>query len=113
MPKSVSVAVIPDFGLTSNDPPCEYNDYVQNLQDCLEYAYVQANKSSRHAKEQQKKHCNCRVKNHTFEPGDRVLVKVCSVEGRQKLGDRWESKPYVVVKKQPGVPVYVVWSEEG
>lgn len=69
--------------------------------------------SSRHAKEQQKKHYDRKAKNHTFEPGDRVLIKVCQVEGRQKLEDRWELQPYVVLKKQPGVPVYMVRSENG
>ncbi|MEQ2257643.1 hypothetical protein ILYODFUR_036804 [Ilyodon furcidens] len=33
------------------------------------------------------------------------------VEGRQKLGDKWEPQPYIVVKKQPDIPVYVVWPE--
>lgn len=28
-------------------------------------------------------------------------------------GDKWESRPYVVVKKQPSVPVYVVRVENG
>lgn len=42
-----------------------------------------------------------------------MLVKVCHVEGKQKLGDRWESQPYIVVKKQPGLPVYVVQPEGG
>ena len=44
------------LGLAADDPPCEYKSYVQRLQDCLKYAYDQANQSSRHAKEQQKKH---------------------------------------------------------
>ena len=35
------------------------------------------------------------------------------MEGRQKLGDRWEARPYVVVKKRPGSPVYVVRLENG
>lgn len=101
------------FGLTSGDGPCEYSDYVQDLQDCLKYACAQADESSREAKEQQKKHYDRKVRRHAFVPGDRVLVKVCAVEGRQKLGDRWESKPYVVLKKQPGVPVYLIRSEYG
>ena len=53
------------------------------------------------------------MKSHAFESGDRVLIKICHVEGRQKLGDRWEAQPYVVLKKQPGVPVYVVCLEDG
>ncbi|CAL9684102.1 unnamed protein product [Knipowitschia caucasica] len=102
------------FGLTYGSNPCEYSDYVQDLKDCLKHAYAQANISSRQAKLQQKKHYDSRVKKSlTFAPGDRVLVKVCAIEGRQKLGDRWESKPYLVLKKQPGVPVYVIQSEDG
>ena len=101
------------FGLTPSEPPCEYNNYVQRLRDCLKYTYDQANKSSVQAKEQQKKHYDRSAKSRTFVPGDRVLIKVCQVEGRQKLGDRWESQPYVVVKKQPGIPVYVVRAENG
>lgn len=101
------------FGRTSSGGSSEYSDYVQDLQDCLKFAYAQANESSRQAKQQQKKHYDRQVKSHTFEPGDRVLFKVCAVEGRQKLGDRWKSKPYVVLKEQPGVPVYVIWSEDG
>lgn len=42
-----------------------------------------------------------------------VLVKVCRVEGQQKLGDKWESRSYIVAKKQPSTPVYVVRSENG
>ena len=38
---------------------------------------------------------------------------MCHVEGRQKLRDKWESRPYIVVKKQPSTPVYVVRSEDG
>ena len=40
-------------------------------------------------------------------------MKVCQVEGRQKLGDKWGSRPYIVVKKQPNTPVYVVRLENG
>ena len=35
------------------------------------------------------------------------------MEGKQKLGDRWYARPYVVVKKQPSLPVYVVRLEDG
>lgn len=42
-----------------------------------------------------------------------MLVKICHVEGRQKLGDRWEQHPYIIQKKQMGVPLYVVRPEGG
>lgn len=42
-----------------------------------------------------------------------LVTECCYVEGKQKLAERWELCPYVVVKKQPGTPVYVVHSEAG
>lgn len=104
------------FGLhTTNEETCEceYSDYVQTLHDCLSQAYAQANQTSHQAKGQQKKYYDQRAKSEGFKQGDRVLVKVCHVEGRQKLGDKWEPRPYIVVKKQPGIPVYVVRLENG
>ena len=68
---------------------------------------------SRHAKEKQKKHYDHKSKACVFKPGDRVLMKVCHVEGKQKLWDRWEPHPCLVMKKQPGIPVYVLrWRRE-
>ncbi len=101
------------FGLSSAKEPCEYSEYVQTLRECLTYAYGEANKMSRHAKDLQKKHYDKKVKSSVLETGDRVMVKLCYVEGKHKLADRWEPRPYIVVKKQPGIPVYVVRSEDG
>uniref|UniRef100_A0A3B3S2Q0 Gypsy retrotransposon integrase-like protein 1 n=1 Tax=Paramormyrops kingsleyae TaxID=1676925 RepID=A0A3B3S2Q0_9TELE len=101
------------FGLPTANKSGGYSDYVQTLHDCLSQAYTQASQTSRQAKEQQKKYYDRKAVSHIFHPGDRVLVKVCHVEGRQKLGDRWESRPYIVVKKQPHLPVYVVQPENG
>ncbi|XDV30355.1 hypothetical protein PO909_033290 [Leuciscus waleckii] len=92
---------------------CEYSEYVQTLHVCLTYAYDEADRMLRHAKDLQKKHYDKKAKIHMFQPGDRVMVKVCYVEGKQKLADRWEPRPYVVVKKQPGIPLYVVRPEDG
>ena len=97
------------FGLPTNNEPSEYSDYVQTLHDCLSKAYAQANQMSLHAKEQQKKYYDLKAVSQVFSPGDRVLVlgipiskrQVCRVEGRQKLRDKWESRPYIVVKKHP------------
>ncbi|RXN34848.1 Pro-Pol poly [Labeo rohita] len=72
-----------------------------------------ANQTSWLAKGQQKKYYDKKAKSEDICPGDRVLGKVCHVEGKQKLGDRWGAQPYIVVKKQPGLPVYVVQPEDG
>lgn len=101
------------FGSPTTNQPCEYGEYVQNLFESLSQAYALANQASQVAKRQQKKYYDRKAKSEDFNPGDRVLVKVCHVEGKQKLGDRWGAQPYIVVKKQPGVPVYVVRPEGG
>ena len=54
----------------------------------------------------QQKHNDQKTKSQVFSLGDRVLVKLCHVEDWQKLGDRWESCPNIVVEKQPNIPVY-------
>ena len=43
----------------------------------------------------------------------KFLLKCVMCKGRQNLGDKWEPWPYIVVKKQPSIPVYVVRSEDG
>jgi len=101
------------FGSPTTNQPCEYSDYVQTLHDSLSQAYALANQTSQLAKGHQKKYYDKKAKGEDLSSGDRVLVKICHVEGRQKLGDRWERRPYVVVKKQPGLPVYVVRREDG
>uniref|UniRef100_A0A3B1K6C6 Gypsy retrotransposon integrase-like protein 1 n=1 Tax=Astyanax mexicanus TaxID=7994 RepID=A0A3B1K6C6_ASTMX len=101
------------FGLAPATDYCEHSDYAKTLHDSLKYACEQANLTSRHSKDTQKKHYDVKAKVRQFTPGDRVLIKVCHTETRQKLGDRWEPKPYLVIKKQPGIPVYVVRSEDG
>ena len=101
------------FGLTTTSEPCGYSDYVQTLHDCLLQAYAQANNTSRQAKGKQKEYYDRKAGSQVFSPGDRVLIKVCHLEGRHKLGDKWESRPYIVVKKQPNIHVYVVQSEDG
>jgi hypothetical protein len=95
------------FGLSTPNEPCEYSEYVQTLHDSLSQAYAQANQTSRIAKARQKKHCDKKTKGQDFRPGDRVLIQVCLVRGWQKLGDKWESRPYIVLKKTPSTPVYV------
>ena len=44
------------FGVSTNKEPCEYNEYVQTLQDSLSQAYTHADRLSRHAKDQQKRY---------------------------------------------------------
>lgn len=43
--------------------------------------------------------------------GDRVLVRNVHLRGKHKLADRWESDPYIVVKRAGTLPVYTVRPE--
>ncbi|KAL6470581.1 hypothetical protein MHYP_G00217000 [Metynnis hypsauchen] len=57
-----------------------------------QYACEQASLFSRRSKETQKKHYDLKAKVRQFMTvHDRVLIKVCHTETRQKLGDRWET----------------------
>ncbi|KAL7833117.1 hypothetical protein SRHO_G00301350 [Serrasalmus rhombeus] len=101
------------FGLAPTTDYCEHSEYAKTLHDSLKYPCEQANLASRHSKDTQKKNYDAKAKVRRFTPGDRVLIKVCHTETRQKLGDKWEPKPYLVIKKQPGILVYVVRTEGG
>jgi len=55
-----------------------------------------------------------KVKGTSLGCGDLVLVKkVTFDEGKHKLADKWEDKPYEVLKKMDGSPVYEVRSQSG
>ena len=55
-----------------------------------------------------------KVRESVVEPGDIVLVKNVGLKGKQKLADRWNKQPYVVVD-QPikDIPVFAVKREHG
>nr|XP_006820066.1 PREDICTED: uncharacterized protein LOC100369931 [Saccoglossus kowalevskii] len=55
-----------------------------------------------------------KAKEADLEPGDRVLICNVSIRGKQKLADKWEHEPYLVVKRvNPDIPVYVLKPESG
>ena len=100
------------FGLhpSDNEDPPVYDDFVTKLRDNLQSAYKIANELTEKAKSKQKRLYDRNTQEATLRPGDRVLVQHRHIVGTQKLADRWEPHPYVVVSKQPNLPVYVVCS---
>ena len=94
--------------LSANKP----SEYVHGLKQRLNTAYQKAKQIAEMTGLRNKRKYDERVRSSALAPGDRVLVKNVSIRGKQKLADRWEHEPYVVVN-QPyaDIPVYEVKRE--
>lgn len=47
-----------------------------------------------------------KVRGVDLQEGDRVLVKVVAFEGKNKIADRWEKDPYVILSQpNPDIPM--------
>ena len=88
--------------------------YVSKLKSRLQFAYNAAAKQAMKRAHQSKDHYDLKVRESVVQPGDVVLVKNVGLKGKQKLADRWNRHPYIVVD-QPikGIPVFVVKREHG
>jgi hypothetical protein len=80
---------------------------ISDLKDHLSQAYHLATEAAQKARKKQKEGYEIIIRGAVIKPGDRVLVKVVSFDGKHKLADRWEHDPYIVVS-QPNtdIPVY-------
>ena len=86
--------------------------YVQKMKKRLQYAYDVAQKESTKKGQKYKGHYDSKVRYSKLEVGDRVLVRNVSVRGKNKLGDKWERNPYVVIEKPNlDLPVFKVQQE--
>lgn len=77
----------------------------------LKDAYELAVQASDKNHQRNKKAYDLRVRPHLFK-GDRVFVRALGGTGKQKLKDKWNSTPYIVVEKLPNLPVYRVKPEK-
>ena len=61
-----------------------------------------------------KKHYEKRARGAVLQPGDKVLVRLVGLVGKQKLADKWEDSIYVVTS-QPNadIPVYDIRRIDG
>ena len=91
----------------------KYQQYVENMKRDLQNAYKLASEASQKNHDRNKKNFDKRVRHHTLEEGDRVLIKNLGLTGKHKLQDRWNSLPYIVVEKLPDLPVYRLKPERG
>ncbi|KAK6169382.1 hypothetical protein SNE40_020448 [Patella caerulea] len=85
-----------------------YHSYVESLKERLEHAYLTASALVDDTHQNQRDKYNLSARTNTLEPGDTVLVRrLAFKEGRHKLADKWEDKPYKIVRQpNEGIPVY-------
>ena len=102
------------FGLSPDSMSAtNKTEFARKLQERLCFAYNKAKEAAKQSAAQHKRHYDLRVRSSgILHPGDRVLVRNVGIRGKQKLADRWERQPYVVVNQpSPNIPVYEVTQE--
>ena len=107
LPIDVQFGTDPDVR-RSKDP----SRYIHDLKERLQHAYELAQQNSKKSADKNKSNYNKRAKASVLIEGDRVLVRKVAIKGKQKLADRWEPGVYIVKKKLPEIPVYVVQEED-
>jgi len=98
------------LGLHFDDINARYaNEYTRKLRQRLTTSYQKAKEIASKTAEINKRKYDLKVRAAKLVPGDLVLVRNVTLRGKQKIADRWENEPYIVVC-QPNVdiPVYDV-----
>ena len=87
-------------------------EYVVKLRDRLTNAYKKARLQTEQTSAVNKRRYDEKTKNVMLHINDRVLVRNVTLRGKQKLADKWEEHPYVVVAQpDSSVPVFQVKRE--
>ncbi|XP_067293892.1 uncharacterized protein [Pseudorasbora parva] len=93
--------------------PGSHQQYVERMKSELERAYQLANETAQKSQQRNKRLYDKRVKQQNLTVGDRVLIRNLALTGKNKLGDKWNSVPYLVVEKLKNLPVYRMKPEKG
>lgn len=97
-----------------NDGKVSHETYVEKLRGRLRYAYESAAKEASKLAARNKVRYDSKVRDSVIEVGDRVLVRKVGLQGKQKLADKWDQQPYLVIHKpNSDIPVYKVKPEFG
>ena len=85
-------------------------EYARKLRERLDFAYKTAQEAAKRGTAQHKRYYDLKVRSTgALQPGDRVLVKNVGLRGKQKLADRWERHPYIILSQpNPDIPIYNV-----
>jgi hypothetical protein len=84
-------------------------EYVRKLKERLSIAYKKAEDNAKHSADKYKTRYDIRAKAATINKGDLVLVRNVKLRGKNKLADKWEDTPYIVMEQpNQNIPVFVV-----
>ncbi|KAL1271696.1 hypothetical protein QQF64_030712 [Cirrhinus molitorella] len=90
-----------------------HRQYVERMKSELQREYQLATETAQKSQQRNKRLYDRHVKHQTLTVGDRVLIRNLALTGKQKLADRWNSVPYLVVEKLKNLPVYRLKPESG
>ncbi len=108
LPVDVCFGTFPDGKGDTN-----HRQYVKRMKLDLQKAYQLALETAQKSQQRNKWMYDRKVKHQTLDVGDRVLLRNLAVTGKNKLGDKWNSVPYLVVEQLKNVPVYRLKPESG
>lgn len=95
------------FGVSAdNTSPESYSKYVSKMKQELQAAYQLAQATSEKMNQSNKVRYDQKVRYHSLNVGDKVLIRNLGLKGKHKLADRWSSTPHVVDSQLSGIPVY-------
>lgn len=100
------------LGTTSTGEVFSTTEWVSRHHRNLHYAYRQVTDQISAAAAKSKRLYDRMAREAPLLPGERVLVRDSRRQGKGKLSDRWEPRPYVVERQHgPDHPVYTIRPE--
>ena len=87
--------------------------YVTEVRRCFKEAYAEAHLQMNCEAEKQKQYYDQAMSTAQLVPGDVVLMKNDTYQGKRKVKDQWSETEYVVCQVADGVLAYEVKDEAG
>ena len=98
-------AEVPRWGASAK----HVNEHVATVRDCLRATHQKAQTQSTAEAQRQKWYYDWKIGAIGFKPGDLILVKADTFQGKRKIKDRWEDKLHEVVHQiTTDIPLYEV-----